>query len=64
MAKKGAESKGNEKEAWENDLEVIKMLLILLVSKSGVEQKEIAKTMGISEGTLSKMLNPSKYKSK
>ncbi len=64
MAKKGTESKGNEKEGWENDLEVIKMLLILLVSKSGVEQKDIAKTMGISRGRLSQILNPKKYKKK
>ncbi len=64
MAKKGTECKGNEKDGWKNDLEVIKTLLILLVSKSGVEQKDIAKAMGISEGRLSQILNPKKYKKK
>lgn len=44
------------------NIEMIKTLLILLVNKLGVEKIDIAKSMGISKGELSKMLNPKKYK--
>lgn len=50
------------KKRLENNVELIKMLLILLVNKLGVEKIDIAKSMGISKGELSKMLNPKKYK--
>lgn len=61
MAKKDS-NKSNVQEDWKKDIEVLKMLMILLVSKMGVEQKDIAKTLGISEGRLSQILNPAKYK--
>ncbi len=47
---------------WEKDLQCIKLLLVLLANKLGVKNKEIAKAMGISESSLSKLLNPAKYK--
>ncbi|MHC4159419.1 MAG: hypothetical protein ACYSSO_10120 [Planctomycetota bacterium] len=52
------------KESWKSDIELIKILLILLVNKLGLGQKDIAKAMGISEGRLSQILNPNKYKKK
>lgn len=51
----------NEKELLE-DIQDIKKLLILLVAKSGVEKKDIAKSMGITKGRLSQILDPKKYK--
>ncbi|MGD0551498.1 MAG: hypothetical protein ABSB25_02475 [Sedimentisphaerales bacterium] len=45
----------------EEDLKYIKLLLILLANNLGVKNKDIAKAMGISEGSLSKLLNPGKY---
>ena len=44
------------------DVKVMKKLLILLANKLGVEKKDIAKSMGISAGRLSQILNPKKYK--
>ncbi len=63
MAKKGS-NKSDVKEGWKEDIEVLKMLMILLVNKMGVGQKDIAKALGISEGRLSQILNPKKYKKK
>ena len=64
MGKKKTTSKEDSKKEWENGIEVIKMLLILLVNKLGVEKKDVAKIMGISVGRLSPILNPKKYKRK
>jgi uncharacterized membrane protein len=61
VAKKGS-NKNEAKEDWKEDIEILKMLMILLVNKMGVEQKDIAKALGISEGRLSQILNPAKYK--
>ena len=63
MAKKGS-NKSNVKEDWKQDIEILKMLMILLVNKMGVGHKDIAKALGISEGRLSQILNPKKYKKK
>ncbi len=63
MAKKGSSIKSDGKKDWEQDITYLKMLMILLVNKMGVEQKDIAKALGISEGRLSQILNPKKYKS-
>lgn len=63
MAKRKKEQKSETRQSWEQDIELIKMLLVLVVNKLGVEKKEIAKALGISEATLSKMLNPKKYRS-
>jgi uncharacterized membrane protein len=63
VAKKDS-NKSNLKEDWKVDIEVLKMLMILLVNKMGVDQKEIAKALGISEGRLSQILNPKKYNKK
>ena len=63
MAKKDS-NKSNANEGWKEDIEVLKMLMILLVNKMGVDQKDIAKALGISEGRLSQILNPKKYKKK
>ena len=57
---KGVESE--DAQALLKDIETIKLLLVLLVNKLGVQKNEIAKTMGISEGRLSQILNPAKYK--
>jgi uncharacterized membrane protein len=62
MAKKVNYIKGDGKKDWEQDIAYLKMLMILLVNKMGVEQKDIAKALGISEGRLSQILNPKKYK--
>lgn len=62
--KSGTDKEGKMKKSLENNLELIKTLLILLVNKLGVDKKDIAKVMGISEGNLSKILNPKKYKRK
>jgi len=62
MAKKENSSKADVKKDWEEDISILKMLMILLVNKMGVEQKDIAKTLGLSEGRLSQILNPKKYK--
>lgn len=45
----------------EEDLKNIKLLLILLANNLGVKNKDIARAMGISEGSLSKLLTPGKY---
>lgn len=45
-----------------DSINMIKMLLVLLVDKLGVEKKDIAKAIGISKGRLSQLLNPKKYK--
>lgn len=50
------------KEKLGDSVELIKILLVLLVNKLGVERKDVANAMGISKGELSKMLNPKKYK--
>jgi len=50
-----------KKELFEN-LNTIKMLLVLLVDKLGVDKRDIAKTLGITQGRLSQLLNPKKYK--
>ena len=63
MAKQRKKRKPDVRQQLERDLESIKMLLVLLVNKFGVEQKKIAEALGVSESTLSKMLNPKKYKS-
>ena len=63
MAKKGSSIKSDGKKDWEQDITYLKMLMILLVNKMGVEQKDIAKALGISEGRLSQIINPKKYKS-
>ncbi len=47
----------------ENDVCTIKMLLVLLVNKMGVDRKDIATALGVSQGRLSQLLNPKKYKS-
>ena len=39
------------------DVKIMKNLLILLVNKLGVEKRDIAKSMGISAGRLSQILN-------
>lgn len=62
MAKKVSSTKGDTKEDWKQDIEILKMLMIMLVNKMGVEKKDIAKTLGVSEGRLSQILNPKKYK--
>lgn len=64
MSKKDSFTKGSAKQDWEEDIAILKMLMILLVNKMGVDQKEIAKALGISEGRLSQILNPKKYKKK
>jgi uncharacterized membrane protein len=64
MAKKQSSAKDDVKKDWERDIDILKILMILLVNKMGVEQKDIAKSLGISEGRLSKILNPKKYKKK
>jgi uncharacterized membrane protein len=64
MSKKESFTKGSAKQDWEEDIAILKMLMILLVNKMGVDQKEIAKALGISEGRLSQILNPKKYKKK
>ena len=53
--------KDNKQELAEN-INMIKMLIVLLVNKLGVENKDIAKALGISKGRLSQLLNPKKYK--
>ena len=63
MSKKDS-NKSDVREDWKQDIEILKMLMILLVNKMGVDQKDIAKTLGISEGRLSQILNPKKYKKK
>jgi DNA-directed RNA polymerase specialized sigma subunit len=45
-----------------HELRIIEKLLILLIDKQGVQRGEIAKVLGVSEGELSKTLNPKKYK--
>lgn len=62
MVQKNKGAKPDIKEQWKGDLELIKILLVLLANKLGVEKKEMAKAMGISKGGLSKILNPKKYK--
>ena len=62
MAKKENSSKSGVKEDWEKDIEILKMLMILLVNKMGVERKDITKALGISDGRLSQILNAKKYK--
>lgn len=62
MTKKRKSSREDSKKAWENDISTIKMLLVLLVNKMGVNKTDIARTLGISEGRLSQLLNPRKYK--
>ena len=51
----------NRKEILDN-LQMIKILLVLLVDKLGVDKKDIAKALGISQGRLSQLLHPKKYK--
>jgi plasmid maintenance system antidote protein VapI len=51
----------NKKELVDN-INMIKMLLVLLVDKLGVDKRDIAKALGISPGRLSQLLNPKKYK--
>jgi uncharacterized membrane protein len=63
MTKKVKYIKGDEKKDWEQDIAHLKILMIMLANKMGVEQKDIAKSLGISEGRLSQILNPKKYKS-
>lgn len=46
----------------EDNIECIKLLLVLLANKLGVEKKEIAKALGVSAGRISQILNPKKYK--
>jgi plasmid maintenance system antidote protein VapI len=50
------------KENWKQDIAIMKMLMILLVNKMGVKQNAIAKALDITEGRLSQILNPKKYK--
>jgi uncharacterized membrane protein len=64
MAKKQSSAKDDVKKDWEQDIDILKILMILLVNKMGVEQKDIAKSLGISNGRLSQILNPKKYKKK
>jgi plasmid maintenance system antidote protein VapI len=52
------------KKDWEKDIAIMKMLMILLANKMGVKQNAIAKTLGITEGRLSQLLNPKKYNKK
>ena len=44
------------------DINTMKILLILLVDKLGVDKINIAKALGVSTSKLSKLLNPKKYK--
>ena len=51
-----------EKEDLLNNIDILKRLIILLLIKQDVDQKDIAKALGITPGTLSKILNPGKYR--
>jgi len=53
--------KDNKQELADN-INMIKMLLVLLVDKLGVDKRDIAKALGITQGRLSQLLNPKKYK--
>lgn len=46
------------------DLDELKRLLILLLQKLEVKGVDIAKTLGVTKGQLSKRMDPKKYKSK
>jgi predicted transcriptional regulator len=48
----------------EDLLEDIRALLVLLLKSNKVEGGEIAKAMGMSEGSVSKLLDKSKYGAK
>lgn len=52
----------DEEKALLDSVDMLKTLLILLVDKLGVEKSKIAKAMGITQGRLSQLLNPKKYK--
>jgi DNA-directed RNA polymerase specialized sigma24 family protein len=56
------ETINNKEERLLESMDMIKRLLILLVDKFGVEKSDIAKALGISQGRLSQILNPKKYK--
>jgi DNA-directed RNA polymerase specialized sigma24 family protein len=56
------ETINNKEERLLESMDIIKRLLILLVDKFGVEKSDIAKALGISQGRLSQILNPKKYK--
>jgi DNA-binding Xre family transcriptional regulator len=45
-----------------NDLDILKNFLVLLLRHQGVTNKDIADSLGISEGRLSQLMNPGKYK--
>ncbi|MGA2173330.1 MAG: hypothetical protein ABSG82_10040 [Sedimentisphaerales bacterium] len=59
-----AKNKDNSEQSsqLEGNIECIKLLLVLLANKLGVEKKEIAKALGVSGGRISQLLNPKKYK--
>ena len=59
-----AKNKNNNEQSsqLEDNIECIKLLLVLLANKLGVEKKEIAKALGVSAGRISQILNPKKYK--
>ncbi len=59
--KKKRKIKSEPREQWQSDLEIIKILLILMTNKCGVNKKDIAQAIGISKGRLSQILNPKKY---
>ena len=44
------------------ELRDIKRLLVLLLKSQEVDQKEIAKVLGLTEGRVSQMLNPKSEK--
>lgn len=50
-----------QKETIQN-LIIIRNLLILLLEKFDVKKEDIAKTIGVTPGRLSQILNPKKYK--
>jgi len=54
-------NEGLDRELLQN-VEMIKMLLIMIVDNMGIKRKDISKMLGISEGRLSQILNPKKYK--
>ncbi|MEO8514050.1 MAG: hypothetical protein ABI543_10850 [Ignavibacteria bacterium] len=56
----------NEKEFHKlsTDLDELKRLLILLLQKFEITGVDIAKTLGITKGQLSKIMDPKKYKTK
>jgi predicted transcriptional regulator len=62
MSNKNESTQNEERRVLLKDIETIKLLLVILVHKLGVSKNEIAKTMGISPGRLSQILDPKKYK--